>query len=215
MLNGIEFYFKCRLKLKCYNTYKIFLEKGREMSRVLVPLAKGFEEIEAVSIIDVLRRAGVEVIVAALNEEMLVQGANGITIEADTEVQKLTADELDMVVLPGGWDGTHALADDENVQTLLREMDAKGKNIGAICAAPFALNKAGVLKENYTCYPSVEQEIREEGYQGDKAMVVEDANVMTSRGPATALCFGLAIAKKLKGEETYNALKEGLLASYC
>jgi len=215
VLNGIEFYFKCRLKLKCYNTYKIFLEKGREMSRVLVPLANGFEEIEAVSIIDVLRRAGVEVIVAALNGEMLVQGANGITVQADTEVKKLTADELDMVVLPGGWDGTHALADDENVQNLLREMDTKGKNIGAICAAPFALNKAGVLKENYTCYPSVEQEIREEGYQGDKAMVVEDKNVMTSRGPATALCFGLAIAKKLQGEETYNALKEGLLASYC
>ncbi len=185
------------------------------MSRVLVPLASGFEEIEAVSIIDVLRRAGIEVIVAALNSNMLVKGANGITIQADTEVKSLTAEELDMVVLPGGWDGTHALADDENVQKLLREMDAKGKNIGAICAAPFALNKAGVLKENYTCYPSVEQEIRQEGYQGDKAMVVEDQNVMTSRGPATALCFGLQIVKKLAGEEQYKALKEGLLASYC
>ncbi len=185
------------------------------MSRVLVPLASGFEEIEAVSIIDVLRRAGIEVIVAALNSNMLVKGANGITIQADTEVKNLTAEELDMVVLPGGWDGTHALADDENVQKLLREMDAKGKNIGAICAAPFALNKAGVLKENYTCYPSVEQEIRQEGYQGDKAMVVEDQNVMTSRGPATALCFGLQIVKKLAGEEQYKALKEGLLASYC
>lgn len=189
--------------------------KGREMSRVLVPLANGFEEIEAVSIIDVLRRAGIEVIVASLSDEMLVQGANGIRIQADTEVQALSAEELDMIVLPGGWDGTYALADDENVQNLLREMDAKGKNIGAICAAPFALNKAGVLKEKYTCYPSVEQEIRKEGYQGDTAMVVEDQNVMTSRGPATALCFGLEIAKKLKGEETYKALKEGLLASYC
>lgn len=185
------------------------------MSRVLVPLAKGFEEIEAVSIIDVLRRAGVDVVVAALSGEMLVEGANGITIQADTEVKNVTANELDMVVLPGGWDGTHALADDANVQNLLREMDAKGKNIGAICAAPFALNKAGVLKEKYTCYPSVENEIQKEGYQGDAAMVVEDQNVMTSRGPATALCFGLAIAKKLQGEETYNALKEGLLATYC
>jgi 4-methyl-5(b-hydroxyethyl)-thiazole monophosphate biosynthesis len=146
---------------------------------------------------------------------MLVEGANGITIQADTEVKNVTANELDMVVLPGGWDGTHALADDANVQNLLREMDAKGKNIGAICAAPFALNKAGVLKDKYTCYPSVENEIQKEGYQGDAAMVVEDQNVMTSRGPATALCFGLAIAKKLQGEETYNALKEGLLATYC
>ena len=120
-----------------------------------------------------------------------------------------------MIVLPGGWGGTHALADDENVQKLLQDMDAKGKNIGAICAAPFALNKAGVLKQNYTCYPSVEEEIRQEGYQGDSAMVVEDANVMTSRGPATAICFALSIVKKLQGEERYNMLKSGLLATYC
>lgn len=185
------------------------------MSKVLVPLAGGFEEIEAVSIIDVLRRAEVEVLIGSLTQEMLVRGANGITIQADVEVKNLSADMLDMVVLPGGWDGTHALADDENIQNLLREMDAKGKNIGAICAAPFALNRAGVLKEHYTCYPSVEEQIRQEGYEGDKAMVVEDANVMTSRGPATALCFGLAIVKKLKGEATYKALKEGLLATYC
>ena len=185
------------------------------MSKVLVPLAKGFEEIEAVSIIDVLRRAEVEVLIASLNDELLAQGAHGIMIQTDVKVKDVSADEIDMIILPGGWDGTHALAEDGNVQNLLREMDAKGKNIAAICAAPYALNKAGVLKEHYTCYPSVEKEIREEGYEGDKAMVVEDANVMTSRGPATAICFGLAIAKKLKGEETYKAIKEGLLADYC
>ncbi|MEN4044842.1 MULTISPECIES: DJ-1 family glyoxalase III [Sulfurimonas] len=185
------------------------------MSKVLVPLANGFEEIEAVSIIDVLRRAEIEVLVASLSDEMLVKGANNIVIQADLHVKDVNADMIDMVVLPGGWDGTYALADDENVQRILREMDAKGKNIGAICAAPFALNKAGVLKEKYTCYPSVEEQIRQEGYMGDKAMVVEDQNVMTSRGPGTALCFGLKIVKKLKGEETYNALKAGLLATYC
>ena len=185
------------------------------MSRVLVPLATGFEEIEAVSIIDVLRRAEVDVLVASLQSDMLVKGANGINIQADMQIKDISADEIDMIVLPGGWDGTHALADDANVQNLLREMDAKGKNIGAICAAPFALNKAGVLKENYTCYPSVEEQIRQEGYKGDSAMVVEDANVMTSRGPGTALCFALEIVKKLEGDEKYEALKEGLLATYC
>ncbi|QOP43278.1 DJ-1/PfpI family protein [Sulfurimonas sediminis] len=185
------------------------------MSKVLVPLASGFEEIEAVSIIDVLRRAEVEVLVASLSDEMLVKGANNIVIQADLHVKEVNADMIDMIVLPGGWDGTYALADDENVQRILREMDAKGKNIGAICAAPFALNKAGVLKEKYTCYPSVEEQIKKEGYMGDKAMVVEDQNVMTSRGPGTALCFGLKIVKKLKGEESYNALKAGLLATYC
>jgi 4-methyl-5(b-hydroxyethyl)-thiazole monophosphate biosynthesis len=183
--------------------------------KVLVPLAEGFEEIEAVSIIDVLRRADIEVLVASLNAAMLVKGANGITVQADMQVKDVNAADLDMMVLPGGWGGTYALAEDDNVQNLLREMDAKGKNIGAICAAPYALNAAGVLKEKYTCYPSVEEEIREEGYMGDKAMVVEDENVMTSRGPATALCFGLRIVKKLRGEESYKSLKEGLLATYC
>ena len=185
------------------------------MAKVLVPLANGFEEIEAVSIIDVLRRAEVDVVVAALDSNKLVTGANGIKIEADTSIPNVDVESLDMVVLPGGWGGTHALADDENVQAILKHMDEKGKNIGAICAAPFALNKAGVLKEKYTCYPSVENDIAKEGYMGDASMVVEDQNVMTSRGPGTALCFGLSIVKKLKGEETYNMLKEGLLATYC
>ncbi len=185
------------------------------MSKVLVPLANGFEEIEAVSLIDVMRRAGIEVIVAALDGNKLVTGANGINVEADTSIPNVDVESLDMVVLPGGWDGTYALADDENLQNILKEMDAKGKNIGAICAAPFALNAAGVLKDEYTCYPSVEEQIKKDGYLGDKAMVVESQNVMTSRGPGTAICFALEIVKKLKGEETYEMLRGGLLATYC
>lgn len=185
------------------------------MSRVLVPLATGFEEIETVSIIDVLRRAEIEVLVASLGEKSLVRGANGIVIQTDVSMKDISSETLDMIVLPGGWDGTHALAEDANVQRVLKEMDAEGKNIAAICAAPYALNKAGVLKDKYTCYPSVEDDIKKEGYQGDKAMVVESQNIMTSRGPATALCFALSIVKKLKGQETFEAIKSGLLASYC
>ena len=186
-----------------------------ENIKVLVPLANGFEEIEAVTIIDVLRRAEIEVLVASLGEESLVKGANGITIQSDLDIKNIDSKQLDMIILPGGWDGTYALADDENVQRILKEMDKEGKNIGAICAAPFALNKAGVLKQNFTCYPSVEEQIREEGYQGDRAMVVEDSNVMTSRGPATAICFALEIVKKLKGDDSYEMLKNGLLANFC
>ena len=185
------------------------------MKTVLVPLAKGFEEIEAVTIIDVLRRAQIDVIVASLDHEPLVQGANGIVIEADVALDNVVSDILDMIVLPGGWDGTYALADDANVQSILKEMNAKGKNIAAICAAPFTLNKAGVLPHNFTCYPSVEEQIREDGYQGDKAMVIEDGNVMTSRGPGTSMCFALEIVKKLKGLEIYNMVKDGVLATYC
>lgn len=185
------------------------------MSKVLVPIAEGFEEIEAVSIIDVLRRAGIEVIMASLNESMIIKGANGISIQCDRSISGIDADAIDMIVLPGGWGGTKALAGDTHVQNLLKEMDAKGKNIGAICAAPFALDTAGVLKEGYTCYPSVENEIKTGGFQGSQSAVVETANVMTSRGPGTAICFGLSIVKKLCGVETYEALRGGLLADYC
>ena len=185
------------------------------MSRVLVPLAGGFEEIEAVAIIDVLRRAEIKVQVASLDDNRAVKGANGITVMADMGIENIEVDTLDMVILPGGWDGTYALADDKNVQRILKEMDAKGKNIAAICAAPFALHKAGVLKQNYTCYPSAEEQIRDEGYMGDRAMVVQDENVMTSRGPGTAICFALAIVKKLKGDEMYKMLKGGLIADFC
>ena len=185
------------------------------MSKVLVPLANGFEEIEAVTIIDILRRAEIEVLVASLDNNSLIKGANNIVIQTDIMITDIVVDNLAMIVLPGGWDGTHALADDKNVQNILKEMDAKGKNIGAICAAPFALNKAGVLKQNYTCYPSVEEQIRKDGYQGDKQNVVQDGNIMTSRGPATAICFALEIVRKIKGESHYNDLKTGLLADFC
>lgn len=183
--------------------------------KVLVPLATGFEEIEAVSIIDVLRRAKIEVIVAHLEDASLVKGANDIKVEADVNINTIDADSIDMIVLPGGWDGTHALADNAKVVSILQEMDKKNKAIGAICAAPFALHKAGVLKQNYTCYPSIEDDIRKDGYQGDSAMVVEDDNVLTSRGPATAICFALAIVKKLAGDEKYKTVKAGLLADFC
>ena len=119
-----------------------------------------------------------------------------------------------MIVLPGGWGGTKILAEDEKVQSLIKEMDAKGKYIGAICAAPFALDRAGVLKTHFTCYPSVEDEIKNSGYDATKK-VINDKNILTSRGPATAICFGLEIVEILVGEEVKQSVKEGLLADNC
>jgi 4-methyl-5(b-hydroxyethyl)-thiazole monophosphate biosynthesis len=185
------------------------------MPSVLVPLATGFEEIEAVTIIDVLRRAGIEVIIGSLSESLMIKGAHGITIHADRPIHGLNADELDMIVLPGGWGATKALASDFSVQTLLKEMDAKGKNIGAICAAAYALNAAGVLKEGYTCYPGIEDEINMAGFAGDQDPVVQSGNIMTSRGPATAICFALAIVKKLLNQDTSAKLRIDLLADNC
>lgn len=183
------------------------------MPKVIVPLAKGFEEIEAVAIIDVMRRAGIEVIVAGVDAD-LVEGANGISIKSDTQIDDLRLDGVDMMVLPGGWGGTEILAKNERVQSMLKELKDSDRRVGAICAAPFALNQAGVLNQNYTCYPSFEEKIRLDGYS-DSEKVVIDGNVMTSRGPATAICFGLAIVKELCSEDIYLALKEGLLADYC
>ncbi|UFS61685.1 DJ-1/PfpI family protein [Sulfurimonas sp. HSL-3221] len=183
--------------------------------KVLVPLAEGFEEIEAVAVIDVLRRGGIDVLVRSLDDAMEVEGAHGLVVKAEAPIGTLGADDIDMIVLPGGGGGTKRLAEHAGVQALLGEMDAKGKPIGAICAAPIALNAAGVLKPNYTAYPGVEKEIRTEGFQGERAAVVEDANVMTSRGPGTAICFGLEIVKKLAGESAYENVKRGVLADYC
>ncbi|NWF66905.1 MAG: DJ-1/PfpI family protein [Campylobacterales bacterium] len=181
---------------------------------VLVPLATGFEEIEAVSIIDVLRRAGIDVLVASVESKREVTGANNITILTDCSLDSIDVNELDMIVLPGGWGGTNILATDVKVQSILKSMDSSNKLIGAICAAPFALKNAGVLKDRYTCYPSVEESIKQDGYINNQK-VVESHNILTSRGPATAICFGLEIVKKLVGVDKYNQLKAGLLADFC
>ena len=180
---------------------------------VLIPLANGFEEIEAVSLIDVLRRAEIDVMIGGVGS-LNIKGAHNIEIKTDVLISEVKSEDIEMIILPGGWDGTYALADDADVQRLLQEMDTQDKGIAAICAAPYALNKAGVLKYNYTCYPSVEKEIREEGYTA-LSNIVTDGNVMTSRGPGTALCFALAIVEKIKDKETAKALKEGMLLDYC
>lgn len=187
------------------------------MASVLIPLAEGFEEIEAVSLIDIMRRGGIEVRSVYLDGEFesdLVTGANGITVQADTSIKNIIPDDFDMIVLPGGWGGTNHLAENDRVQKLLKEFKTREKYIGAMCAAPYALHVAGVLSNHYTCYPSVEEKIRLEGYT-DKQNVVIDGKVMTSRGPGTAICFGLAIVRILVGEESYEAVRSGTLSEFC
>ncbi len=187
------------------------------MASALVLLAEGFEEIEAVSIIDILRRGGVEVDSAYLPDEFendLVTGANGITVQADIPLATASVDEYDIVVLPGGWGGTNRLAENPLAQQTIKDFAASGKWVAAMCAAPYALHVAGVLSKRYTCYPSVEEQIRPEDRVADEKVVV-DGKVITSQGPGTAICFGLEIVRQLVGEESYNAVREGTLSTHC
>ena len=154
--------------------------------------------------------------VAYLEDELqgnLVLGANGITVQADTSINNIISDDFDMMVLPGGWDGTYALAENTRIIELLQEFKAT-KVVGAMCAAPFVLKKAGVLGTDYTCYPGAKDEIAHPGYRDDMK-VVTDGNVMTSQGPGTAVCFGLAIVERLVGKESMQAVKDGMLLGYC
>lgn len=177
--------------------------------KVIVPLAEGFEEIEALTIVDILRRAGIEVVTAALHE-LHVKGAHGIVVVADTLLQNVEAGHFDMIALPGGLPGATNLAADQRVQTLLKTFDAHNKAIGAICAAPYALYTAGVLKHHYTCYPGFHMKIAHEGYDAAH-QVVQDGNITTSQGPSTAMAFALALVEQLCSKSVAENLAKDLL----
>lgn len=180
--------------------------------KVLLPLANGFEEIEAVALADTMRRGGIAVVIAGVDGETL-KGAHGILVVSDCAIGSVKAADFDMIVLPGGYANTMTLAENAIVQALIREFDAEGKNVAAICAAPLALDAAGVLKDEYTCYPGVSDGIKSSHFVEQN--IVESGNVLTSRGPGTAICFGLYIVEKLMGKETAEAVKEAMIAGYC
>ncbi len=180
------------------------------MAKVLIPLAEGFEEIEALTLVDVLRRADISVVLAGLDSEV-VQGAHGVEVYSEMLLKDAKSYEFDMIVLPGGLPGAEYLAKSDMVKGLLKEFDKQNKLIGAICAAPWALSEADVLKTSYTCYPSFEKTVAKDGYDSSKDVVI-DSNIMTSRGPVTAMKFALEIVKKICGEEKYLEIKAGLLA---
>ena len=180
------------------------------MAKIIIPISNGFEEIETISIIDVCRRANIEVTIAAV-ENLQTIGAHNVKIEADCKIEDINSDNFDMIVLPGGLPNAFTLAENQKVQSLLKEFKEKKKKIAAICAAPYALHKANVLNENYTCYPSFEKKIKENGYHKNDAIVIDD-DVITSQGPATAMAFALEIVNILCEKEIYDDVKNGLLA---
>ena len=178
------------------------------MKRVLVPLAEGFEELEAVTIIDILRRAGVDVVVASLGESP-VAGAHGIRIAADTPLGALAEQEFDMVAMPGGMPGAEHLKKDVRIAELIKRLRGQGKPVAAICAAPMVLAAAGVLEgRRATSYPGFLKDAK--GTTVVNEAVVSDGGIITSRGPGTALDFALALVAELAGDAARNDVEAAL-----
>ena len=177
---------------------------------ILVPLAEGFEELEAVAIVDVLRRAGVEVIVAGLAPGP-VRGAHGLTLETDAELDEVDADAITGIVLPGGMPGTTNLAADPRVLALLRATHADGRTTAAICAAPLVLAAAGVESgHDVTSHPSVRTKLGTATVL-DAPRVVRSRHVTTSQGPGTALEFALDLVEQLVGPQQAAELSAAML----
>lgn len=179
------------------------------MKKVAVILAQGFEEIEAISVIDVLRRADVSVSIVGL-DEAFVSGAHDVVIKTNILFSELNESDFDMIVLPGGLPGATNLADNDRLLEVLAMFDKHEKPIAAICAAPMVLARAGVLKDKFVCYPGFESRVREIGSVSDKN-VVKDKNIITAKGPAFAMEFALFLVRELLGDDKFNQVKSDLL----
>ena len=173
--------------------------------RVLVPLAQGFEELEAVTIVDILRRAGLEVVIASL-EGGAVTGSHGIRLHADAALGEVADSDFDAIALPGGMPGADHLKRDPRIAAIVRRLHGAGRPVAAICAAPMVLDAAGVLDgRRATSYPGFLKDSRKATVV-DEA-VVADGGVITSRGPGTALDFALALVEELAGPAARDAVE--------
>jgi 4-methyl-5(b-hydroxyethyl)-thiazole monophosphate biosynthesis len=183
------------------------------MVKVLVFLATGFEEIETVTIVDVLRRAEIEVTLTGLSNKV-VEGAHSMKIVPDMSIDNVKIDAFDAVIVPGGNPGYKNLRNDPRVIELIRIAFKSKKMIAAICAAPAVLSDAGILNGKIcTIYPGMEDELENGGGISTQDIVVVDGNLITSKGPATALPFALIIVEKLAGKQISESVKEKTLAN--
>lgn len=180
---------------------------------VLVPLAQGCEELEAVTIIDLLRRAGINVVTAGLDGNP-VRASRGVMLVPDTELDTALERNYDMVVLPGGAGGANNLKNDTRINELLKAMADSGRFTAAICAAPKVLAASGVLDgRQATCYPGhIDRDNPQQIRLSDDPVVV-DGKVITSRGPGTAMDFALTLIETLAGKAKRDEVEAGLVRS--
>ena len=180
------------------------------MKNVCVFLADGFEEIEALTVVDLLRRAEVNVTMVSITGDHMIHGAHGIDVQADKLFEDMSYEEQDMLVLPGGMPGTLNLGKHKGLEALLRKFYQKGKFIAAICVAPSVFGKYGFLNgRRATSYPGFEEAL--EGAEVAKDSVVVSDYVITSRGMGTAIPFSLAIIEQLVGKEKEEEIGKSII----
>ncbi len=180
--------------------------------RVLIPLAEGFEEIEAVTVIDILRRAGIETVTASVTKNP-VMGSHGISVTADIIIDEPADKKLsfDAIILPGGMPGSTNLKNNPGIINIIKKISETGGLTAAICAAPIVLSEAGILKgRKFTCYPGYEDEIAEGVHINEN--VVIDGPVITGIGAGSAPLFALAIVEFLKDKETAKKIKDQIIS---
>lgn len=180
------------------------------MSRVGIFLADGFEEIEGLTVVDILRRAGIDISMISINGKKKVTGAHGIALDTDEDIVQCDLDKLDMLVLPGGMPGTMNLAACEKLTEALKKADQEKRGIAAICAAPSVLGDLGFLKgKKAVCYPGFESRLT--GAEVLAVPVVTDGHITTSRGMGTAIAFALELTKRLKDVETAKQVGRSII----
>jgi len=178
------------------------------MKEALLPLMEGFEEIEAITIADILRRGGITVVMAGL-ESVIVEGAHGITIITDRLIDHVVGQEFDLIVLAGGA-GTFRLNTDARVKEIIQKHADLGKFIGAICATPLVLFTQGLLHgRKITSYPAIREQLPNTEYL--EIPVVVDGNIITSRGVATAIPFALKLVELIQGEAIAQEVGKNIL----
>lgn len=180
------------------------------MSKIGIFMADGCEEIEGLTVVDVARRAQLEIVIISVTGKKEISGSHNITFLADALAAEVNYRELDGIILPGGMPGTLRLGEDETVNKVIREFAAEGKLVGAICAAPSVLGAAGVLEgKNATCHPGFEEKLT--GARTSEEEVVVDGNIITSRGMGTAIPFALEIVRYFADDAAVEKLKKSLV----
>ncbi|MDD2589921.1 MAG: DJ-1/PfpI family protein [Fermentimonas sp.] len=180
------------------------------MKKVALFLANGFEEIEALGTVDILRRAQIPVITVSITDDKVVTGAHNVPVTADAIFSETDFKDIEILVLPGGMPGAKHLNEHEGLKKLIAEYNSKGKQIGAICAAPMVLGGLGILDgKRATTYPGFEPELIGAKVTGEN--VVVDGNITTGKGPGLVFEFALRLVEQIAGLQTRRGVQEGLL----